>query len=153
MTQVKVIRRRPAGFLCVVGLMALSVSACGGGGSKSGSQSVAQTTSTTTTSTAVNEAGRTYKPIPVRGQVVKVEEGVPDDNSMTITPDHVKTGLVTFEVINETSIAHDFEIAGKRTPVLGESETAVLTVNFTKPGNYSYSSRMGEEPGTFRVTR
>ena len=50
----------------------------------------------------------------------------------------VKHGAVTFVLVNKGTIGHDFQIAGKKTPVIGPGKTAKLTVTL-KPGKYPYS--------------
>jgi glucose dehydrogenase len=49
-----------------------------------------------------------------------------------------KVGKDTFVFKNVGHVGHDFTIAGKGTPVINPGQTATLTVNFTKPGNYPY---------------
>ena len=48
-----------------------------------------------------------------------------------------KPGPVTFTLVNKGHIAHDFSIAGKKTPVIGPGKTAKLTVTL-KAGTYPY---------------
>jgi plastocyanin len=50
----------------------------------------------------------------------------------------VARGAVTFKVTNKGTTAHNFKIAGKRTPVIGAGRSATLKVVFAKPGKYPY---------------
>jgi uncharacterized cupredoxin-like copper-binding protein len=48
-------------------------------------------------------------------------------------------GTVVFTVVNKGKIAHDFKIAGKKTPTLKPGKSAKLTVKFTKKGQFAYT--------------
>jgi plastocyanin len=66
-------------------------------------------------------------------------------------------GTVVFTFVNDGDVGHDFQIAGKSTPVIAHGETATLTVDFTKPGTYPYLCSVGEHAiygmqGVFTVT-
>ena len=50
----------------------------------------------------------------------------------------VPIGPVTFTVTNKGKIAHDFKIAGKKTPTLSPGKSFKLTVSFTKKGRYPF---------------
>jgi len=47
-------------------------------------------------------------------------------------------GTVSFRVVNAGRVAHDFKIAGKKTPVLSPGQRATLKVAFKKKGKYAY---------------
>ena len=47
-------------------------------------------------------------------------------------------GTFIFKFKNVGHIAHDFKIAGKKTPLLQPGQSATLTVKLTKPGRYPY---------------
>ena len=49
-----------------------------------------------------------------------------------------KPGLVTFDVRNAGSIAHDFKINGKTTPLIAPGKTERLVVRFKRKGQYRY---------------
>ena len=51
---------------------------------------------------------------------------------------NVPTGIVIFTVANKGKIAHDFKIAGKKTPTLSPGKSFKLIVRFTKSGNVAY---------------
>lgn len=51
---------------------------------------------------------------------------------------NVPTGTVIFTVVNNGKIAHDFKIAGKKTPTLSPGKSFKLTVSFTRSGNFAY---------------
>jgi hypothetical protein len=134
----------------LVAAAVLSSSACGGGSSSS---TATVTTVPTTASKPVNEAGRSYTPIKPKGQIVHVQEGIPNDKSIVLSTKRVHTGLVSFLIVNESDVDHGFAINGKESPVLGVGETAILTVNFTHPGKYEYISTLGGDPGILVVTK
>ena len=50
----------------------------------------------------------------------------------------VPKGSVTFVVTNKGKVAHDFKIAGKKTPKLAPGKTARLVVRFAKAGKYPF---------------
>ena len=50
----------------------------------------------------------------------------------------VPTGTVIFTVVNKGKVAHDFKIAGKKTPKIAPGKSAKLTVKFTKKGKFAY---------------
>jgi len=139
------------GLFLVIAAAVLSASACGGGGSSSSTATV--TTVPTTASKPVNEAGRTYTPLKPKGQIVHVQEGIPNDKAIRLSTKRVHTGLVSFVIVNESDQDHGFAINGKESPVLGLEETAILTVNFTHPGKYEYISTLGGDPGILVVTK
>lgn len=83
--------------------------------------------------------------------------------SVTATDFHFKlskssapAGKVTFALVNKGKIGHDFEIAGKKTAVIGPGKSVTLTVSL-KAGKYPYKctvpghSQLGMK-GTFTVT-
>ena len=43
-----------------------------------------------------------------------------------------------FTVTNKGKLAHDFKIAGKKTPLLAPGRSATLRVTFSKTGRYPY---------------
>lgn len=50
----------------------------------------------------------------------------------------VHRGTVVFRVVNHGKVAHDFKIAGRKTPVIKPGKSAVLRVVFRKAGRYPY---------------
>ena len=50
----------------------------------------------------------------------------------------VKKGTVVFTLVNKGKLAHDFKIAGKKTPLVKPKKTAKLAVVFKKSGKYHY---------------
>ena len=51
---------------------------------------------------------------------------------------NVPTGTVIFTVVNKGKIAHDFKIAGKKTPTLSPGKSFKLNVTFSKKGRYAF---------------
>jgi uncharacterized cupredoxin-like copper-binding protein len=49
-----------------------------------------------------------------------------------------KPGTVTFSFTNTGTVAHDFSIDGKTTPLVQPGDTAKLVVRFKKAGKFSY---------------
>jgi uncharacterized cupredoxin-like copper-binding protein len=47
-------------------------------------------------------------------------------------------GTVVFRVVNHGKVAHDFRIAGRKTPIIKPGKSAVLRVVFRKAGRYPY---------------
>jgi len=50
----------------------------------------------------------------------------------------VHTGTVVFRVVNRGKVAHDFKIAGRKTPIIKPGKSATLRVVFRKAGRYPY---------------
>lgn len=69
------------------------------------------------------------------GATVKV--AALDTLKFTLSTKTVPAGSVTFVVTNKGQLAHDFKIAGKKTPLLKHGKTAKLTVTLKK-GKYPY---------------
>ena len=55
----------------------------------------------------------------------------------TLTTKTVRHGKVTFRFTNRGRLKHDFKIAGKKTPLIGPSKSASITVTL-KRGTYTY---------------
>ena len=47
-------------------------------------------------------------------------------------------GTVVYKVTNKGSVAHDFKINGKKTPLINAGKSATLKVAFTKTGKFTY---------------
>jgi uncharacterized cupredoxin-like copper-binding protein len=65
-------------------------------------------------------------------------------------------GTIIFKVTNKGKIAHDFKIAGKKTPKIGAGKSATLKVTLKK-GSYKYICTIDSHAsfgmkGTFKVT-
>ena len=58
--------------------------------------------------------------------------------SFTLSKKSVKTGTVIFTVKNKGKLAHDFAIAGKRTPLIAPGKSAILKVKFKQQGRFTY---------------
>jgi plastocyanin len=62
------------------------------------------------------------------------------DSKFTLSKRSAPTGTVIFAVTNKGKLAHDFKIAGKKTPLLSPRHHATLRVTFSKKGRYPYRS-------------
>jgi nitrite reductase (NO-forming) len=67
-----------------------------------------------------------------------------------------KNGVTIFKVTNKGKIAHDFKIAGKKTPKLSPGKSATLKVTLSK-GNHKYICSIDSHAqfgmkGTFKST-
>jgi len=65
-------------------------------------------------------------------------------------------GVVVFKLVNKGKIAHDFKIAGKKSPKLAPGKSATLRVTLTK-GNHPYICTIDSHAkfgmkGTFKAT-
>jgi uncharacterized cupredoxin-like copper-binding protein len=65
-------------------------------------------------------------------------------------------GVVVFKVVNKGVLAHDFKIAGKKTPLLKHGKSATLRVTLKK-GTYPYICTVKHHTmygmkGTFKAT-
>jgi|SRR5215208_4821912 len=56
----------------------------------------------------------------------------------TLSKKVVPKGTVTFKFMNKGAIAHDFKIAGKKTPTVAAGKSATLKIVFKKAGKYPY---------------
>jgi uncharacterized cupredoxin-like copper-binding protein len=50
----------------------------------------------------------------------------------------VRTGAVTFRVVDRGRLPHDFEIAGRKSALIAPGKHGLLRVVFRKPGTYRY---------------
>ena len=55
-----------------------------------------------------------------------------------LLPKTAKKGTVVFTVVNKGKTAHDFKIAGKKTPQVSAGKRTTLRVTFKKAGRYPY---------------
>ena len=62
------------------------------------------------------------------------------DSKFTLSRSKAHTGSVFFTVTNQGKVSHDFEIAGKKTPLLLPRHSATLRVKLSKKGRYPYRS-------------
>jgi len=49
-----------------------------------------------------------------------------------------RRGLVSFKVTNKGKLSHDFQINGRKTPLLKPGQSNTLRVTFLRKGNYPY---------------
>ena len=77
-------------------------------------------------------------PAAATATTVGVTAGKPSEFKFILSKKAVAKGLVTFKVVNQGMIAHDFKIAGKKTPSLQRGKTSTLKVTFKKAGKYPY---------------
>jgi uncharacterized cupredoxin-like copper-binding protein len=54
-----------------------------------------------------------------------------------LRPTSARHGSVTFRIRNAGTLAHDFKIAGRKTPKIAPGKSATLTVSLRK-GSYNY---------------
>jgi uncharacterized cupredoxin-like copper-binding protein len=69
---------------------------------------------------------------------VAVTAGKPAEFRFTLSKKTVAQRTVVFKVSNKGTIAHDFKIAGKKTPRLAAGKSGTLRVTFRKAGRYPY---------------
>ena len=55
-----------------------------------------------------------------------------------LRPRTVRKGTVVFTVTNRGSVAHDFKIAGKKTPKVAPGRRTTLRVTFRRKGRFPY---------------
>ena len=55
-----------------------------------------------------------------------------------LRPRTVRKGTVVFTVTNRGSVAHDFRIAGKKTPRVAPGKRTTLRVTFRRKGRFPY---------------
>jgi uncharacterized cupredoxin-like copper-binding protein len=60
------------------------------------------------------------------------------DFKFKLSKSSVQAGTVVFTVVNKGQVAHDFKIAGKKTPLIKPGKSAKITVKFTKKGKFAY---------------
>jgi uncharacterized cupredoxin-like copper-binding protein len=56
----------------------------------------------------------------------------------TLSKSSAPRGTVVFKVVNSGTVAHDFKINGKKTPLVAPGKRVTLTVKFAKAGKYPY---------------
>lgn len=79
------------------------------------------------------------KPVAVKPQTTAVT-GTASEMKFTLSQTTVPRGTVIFTVKNSGVLPHDFSFgsAGGGTPMLEPGQSATLTVQFPKPGKYTY---------------
>jgi uncharacterized cupredoxin-like copper-binding protein len=97
------------------------------------------------------------QPGSAKGTTVNVTAGRPSEFAFTLSKKTVPHGTVTFSVTNSGALAHDFSIAGKKTPLISPGSTKKLTVTFAKAGSYPYlctvtGHAVAGMKGTLKVT-
>ena len=55
-----------------------------------------------------------------------------------LLPKTTKKGAVVFTVVNKGKVAHDFKIAGKKTPNVAAGRRTTLRVTFKRAGRFAY---------------
>jgi len=88
---------------------------------------------------------------------VKVKAGVGNALKFSLTTKRAPAGKVKFVVTNASTIPHDFQIAGKKTTVLGKGKSATVIVKLTKGKSYPYKCTVDGHAaagmkGTFKAT-
>jgi uncharacterized cupredoxin-like copper-binding protein len=68
---------------------------------------------------------------------VNVSAGSPSEFKFTLSAKSVKSGVVTFKVTNKGKLAHDFQIGGRKTPLINPGKSNTLRVTLKK-GSYTY---------------
>jgi uncharacterized cupredoxin-like copper-binding protein len=56
----------------------------------------------------------------------------------TLSKTKVPHGKVTFKLVNKGSVAHDFKIAGKKSPMVSAKKSKTFIVTLTKKGKIAY---------------
>ena len=69
---------------------------------------------------------------------VAVSAGTPSEFAFKLSKATVPSGVVHFKVTNNGTIAHDFEIAGKKTKLLSPGQSQTISVDFKKAGSFQY---------------
>ncbi len=77
-------------------------------------------------------SGATSKPAVTRVTVTATEF------RFTLSRRTIPTGAVVFTVVNRGKLAHDFKIAGRKTPLLKPGQSTTLRVTFARKGRYGY---------------
>lgn len=72
------------------------------------------------------------------GAVVRVTAGKPSEFRFTLSKHSVPVGTVRFVVTNKGKLAHDFEIAGKKTRLLAPGRSQTIAVKFRTARRYRY---------------
>ena|SRR6478736_4798427 len=74
------------------------------------------------------------------------------DLGFKLSTKKAKAGKVTFKVTNTGSLQHDFQIAGKKTPLLAHGKSATLTVTIKKGKNAYKCTVPGHAAGGMKGT-
>jgi nitrite reductase (NO-forming) len=74
------------------------------------------------------------------------------DLGFKLTTKKAKAGKVIFKVTNTGALKHDFQIAGKKTPMLAKGKSATLTVTIKKGKNAYKCTVAGHAAGGMKGT-
>ena len=72
-----------------------------------------------------------------KATTITVTAGKPTEFHFTLSKSSVAKGSVTFKIANKGKLAHDFKIAGKKSPMIQPGKSATLKVTL-KSGKLKY---------------
>lgn len=101
------------------------------------------------TAIAVTASSVLAAPAQTKATTVKVTAF---DLGFKLSTKKAKAGKVTFKVTNTGTLQHDFQIAGKKTPLLGHGKSATLTVTIKKGKNAYKCTVPGHAAGGMKGT-
>ena len=72
-----------------------------------------------------------------KATTIPVTAGKPTEFHFTLSKSSAPKGSVTFKIVNKGKLAHDFKIAGKKSPMIQPGKSATLKVTL-KSGKQTY---------------
>ena len=72
------------------------------------------------------------------GRAHQDREGMSKEFKFVLSAKSAKRGIVIFKVTNVGALQHDFQIKGRKTPLLSHGKSATLRISFLRKGSYPY---------------
>ena len=75
---------------------------------------------------------------PQKAALIKTVNVTSKEFKFVLSAKSAKRGIVIFKVTNTGALQHDFQIKGRKTPLLSHGKSATLRVSFLRKGSYAY---------------
>jgi len=75
---------------------------------------------------------------PQNAALIKTVKVTSKEFKFVLSAKSAKRGIVIFKVTNTGALQHDFQIKGRKTPLLSHGKSATLRVSFLRKGSYAY---------------
>jgi len=75
---------------------------------------------------------------PQKAALIKTVKVTSKEFKFVLSAKSAKRGIVIFKVTNAGALQHDFQIKGRKTPLLSHGKSATLRISFLRKGSYPY---------------
>jgi uncharacterized cupredoxin-like copper-binding protein len=84
------------------------------------------------------QAARERVQTPQKAALIKTVKVSSKEFKFVLSTKTAKRGVVIFKVTNVGALQHDFQIKGRKTPLLSHGKSATLRISFLRKGHYPY---------------